>query len=79
MFKLRFSFSYPYIAGDNIFYNIVYKESTYPTWRFEFEETLNTINSILKYRDISDSTLLRIGAGDGAFLKKLLELFLPIE
>ena len=66
-----FSFSYPYIAGDNIFYNIVYKKPAYPTWKFEFEETLNTINSILKYRDISDSTLLEIGAGDGAFLKKI--------
>lgn len=71
-----FTFSYPYIGGDKIFYNLAYERSAsgYPKWKFEFEETLKNIELIVKNENLNNFTLLEIGAGNGAFLKKVSEI-----
>src|SRR5689334_4756646 len=51
-----FCFSSPYIGGDKIFYDLAYERSGYPTWKFEFEETLNTIKLTVENERINNYT-----------------------
>jgi hypothetical protein len=71
----QFCYANPYIGGDEKFYDLTYAKNSYPQWRFEFTETLNVLTQILKNELIkSEFQLLEIGAGDGAFLKKLVTI-----
>lgn len=71
----EFCFSHPYIAGDERFYTLAYERTGYPSWKWEFEMTFN----LLIESKIPDCTLLEIGAGNGAFVKKILGVILPKE
>ncbi len=62
-----FCYSNPYIAGDSQFYDLAYDRSSYPTWKWEFLLTYNILNKFSK----SDLTLLEIGAGNGAFIRRI--------
>jgi 2-polyprenyl-3-methyl-5-hydroxy-6-metoxy-1,4-benzoquinol methylase len=64
-----FVFSHPYVAGDKLFYDLAYERSSYPTWKWEFQVALD---KLLPMRD-EDFRLLEVGAGNGAFLKQVLE------
>lgn len=65
----KLSYASPFIAGDQIFYQTVYDQSSkYPKWKWEFDTTFNKIKRLAS---ISSSTLLEIGAGNGSFVKKL--------
>jgi len=72
-----FCYAYPYIAGDSNFYNIAFGEGGYPSWKFEYELTFNTIKKLLKSKNSNKIQLLEIGAGNGAFVKKISPGFIP--
>ena len=70
-----FCFSYPYIAGDAQFYSLAYVRSGYPKWKWEFQLTFDVVSNI------SDRNLklLEIGAGNGAFIRRIVGKYLPKE
>ena len=63
-----FYFADPYVAGDSDFYGVAYQRSHYPTTKWEFEITSSKLKSLAN----SETRLLEIGAGDGAFVRKVL-------
>ena len=70
-----FCYSNPYVAGDMQFYTLAYDRSGYPTWKWEYQITYETLKMFLK----PEATLLEIGAGDGAFVKRISNELLPKE
>lgn len=70
-----FCYSNPYVAGDKRFYDLAYDRSGYPKWKWEFQLTYD----LLKESSRSDLKLLEIGAGDGAFIKRISQYLLPKE
>ncbi|MBF2048580.1 MAG: class I SAM-dependent methyltransferase [Elainella sp. C42_A2020_010] len=60
-----FCYSYPYTAGDDKFYDLAYERSGYPTWKWEHQLTYDAL------KDKRNFTLLEIGAGDGAFIRRI--------
>lgn len=73
--KCSFCYSNPYIAGDERFYSLAYVRSGYPTWKWEFQQTYDVLNKSVR----SGAKLLEIGAGDGAFVRRIAENILPKE
>jgi len=73
--KCGFCYCDPYIAGDERFYSLAYVRSGYPTWKWEFQVTYDVLNQ----SSMTDAKLLEIGAGDGAFVRKIAEYLLPKE
>ena len=71
----EFCYSNPYVAGDERFYRLAYIRSGYPKWKWEFQVTYD----VLIKRLISDAKLMEIGAGVGAFVKRVAENILPKE
>ena len=67
--KCGFCYSNPFIAGDQQFYNFAYVSFGYPEWKWEFQKTYD----VLKKCFVSDAKFLEIGAGDGAFIRKIAE------
>lgn len=70
-----FCFSAPYIAGDATFYGLAYERSGYPTWKWEYQVTLD----VLKSASGRNLRLLEVGAGDGAFIRRVIDNVLPRE
>jgi 2-polyprenyl-3-methyl-5-hydroxy-6-metoxy-1,4-benzoquinol methylase len=66
----EFCYSNPYVAGDEKFYSLAYDSYGYPKWKWEFQVTYDVLN---KRTFSSDVQLLEIGAGDGAFVKRVAE------
>jgi 2-polyprenyl-3-methyl-5-hydroxy-6-metoxy-1,4-benzoquinol methylase len=62
-----FCYSNPYIAGDGKFYALAYERSSYPAWKWEHQLTYD----ILVDEGLKDCKLLEIGAGDGAFVQRI--------
>jgi 2-polyprenyl-3-methyl-5-hydroxy-6-metoxy-1,4-benzoquinol methylase len=66
-------FADPFLAGSGEFYSEVYrKASYYPDWKWDYEITYQD----LQQKDhpasgLKDAQLLEVGAGNGAFVKKL--------
>jgi len=61
-------FASPYVAGDARFYELAYERTGYPTDRWEFVRTLQAIDQA----DLPPGfSCLEVGAGDGAFLRRL--------
>lgn len=69
----EFSYSNPYVAGDALYYKLLYLRCGYPSWKWEFQQTYN----VLIKRSAADIKLLEIGAGDGAFVKRIAKKILP--
>jgi SAM-dependent methyltransferase len=63
----EFVYSYPYIPGDKLFYDLAFVRSDYPQCKWEFEVALQ----LVKKTEISSPRILELGAGDGAFIKRL--------
>jgi SAM-dependent methyltransferase len=70
-----FCYSNPYVAGDEKFYTIAYERSGYPTWKWEHQLTYE----VLLQEKLKDFNLLEIGAGDGAFVKRIVPNLTPPE
>lgn len=74
--KCGFCFAHPFKAGDAEFYGLAYDRAqpdSYPQWKWEFEVTLEE----LRRRAKPEHRLLELGAGDGAFLRRVRELIPP--
>lgn len=61
-----FCYSHPYVAGDSLFYTLAYERSHYPTWKWEHQLTYEALQNAGK-----NFKLLELGAGDGAFVKRV--------
>ena len=70
-----FCFSYPYVSGDERFYSLAYSRTGYPKWKWEFQTTYDVLRRNLR----SNGKLIEIGAGDGAFIRKIAKEILPKE
>jgi SAM-dependent methyltransferase len=73
--KCGFCYSNPFIAGDERFYSLAYIRTSYPLWKWEFQQTYNVLNKCSG----ADLKLMEIGAGDGAFVKRIAENILLKE
>lgn len=71
-----FVYSNPYVAGDERFYHLAYVSHGYPKWKWEFQLTYDVLNN---FSMTSGIRLLEIGAGDGAFVKRIAGNILPKE
>ncbi len=76
--KCRFCFSHPYVAGDFDFYRIAHPRHGYPKWKWENQVTLDAIRTSTAQRPSADLRLLEIGAGNGAFIRRVGEL-VPVK
>jgi SAM-dependent methyltransferase len=66
-------FADPFIAGSKEFYSAVYKKASYyPSWKWDYDITYRDLQrEIVHENDLRAHHLLEIGAGSGAFVKKL--------
>lgn len=64
-----FCFSNPYVAGDKTFYELAWGQTSYPSWKWEFQMTYDALLSL--YRKDS-FRILEIGAGNGMFISRLI-------
>lgn len=71
--KCEFVFSNPYVSGNESFYRLAYDRSGYPEWKWEYQQTYD----ILVRMTQPDIRLLEVGAGEGAFIKKITEKLIP--
>jgi Methyltransferase domain len=74
-----FIFANPYIAGDSTFYTLAYERTGYPKWKWEYQQTADAISEIASRPNQSPLRLLEIGAGDGAFVRKVSPKIIPKE
>ena len=65
--KCGFCYSNPYIAGDEQFYSLAFVRTGYPEWKWEFQLTYEVLSKCSMF----DVKLLEIGAGDGAFVRRI--------
>ena len=66
-----FCFAHPFAAGDSRFYELAYQRTGYPAWKWEYERTLRSLIALKRERLLDDFALLEIGAGDGAFVRRI--------
>ena len=64
-----FGYGYPFVGGDEEFYSILHEQHAYPGWRWEYDLALAVANKTASNQ--SSPAAIDIGAGDGAFLRKL--------
>jgi 2-polyprenyl-3-methyl-5-hydroxy-6-metoxy-1,4-benzoquinol methylase len=67
--RCALTYADPFIAGDADFYEIASPDTSYPGQKWEFDRTYRA----LRERGLSQPKLLEIGAGNGSFLKPLIE------
>lgn len=60
-------FAWPFVAGDGRFYNLAYPYSSYPTERWEFEQSIQALSA----EPLAPGRVLEIGSGAGYFLRQL--------
>ena len=63
----EFCYSSPYVAGDMQFYELAYHRKSYPSWKWEHQLTYNA----LRTSGASRFRILEVGAGDGAFVRRI--------
>lgn len=73
----QFCFSEPYVAGDFDFYHLAHPRHGYPKWKWENQITLDAIKHHCNNSDTSKTRLLEIGAGNGAFIRRVKDI-IPI-
>jgi SAM-dependent methyltransferase len=64
-----FTFAEPYVAGDARFYDLAYQRTGYPAWKWEYARTLSALETLKP--ELGDFHLLEVGAGDGAFVRRV--------
>ncbi len=66
----NFIYSFPNCAGDKKFYDLIFSDTNkYPQDRWEFMKSIE----IIKNSKFTNPTILEIGSGDGAFIRKLVK------
>jgi 2-polyprenyl-3-methyl-5-hydroxy-6-metoxy-1,4-benzoquinol methylase len=64
----------PFKAGNAKVYGLIYATTGgYTKWKWEYEEAFNSIKEYIGSNTIAKPYLLEIGAGNGAFVKKISE------
>lgn len=71
----EFDHAYPFVAGNEDFYNLAFGGGGYPKWKWEFEIALDIISK----SGVDTPLVLEIGAGDGHFLGCLLRGVTTVE
>lgn len=76
-----FCFASPYVAGDGRFYALAYGNGKpgYPTWKWEFQLTYDTLQDMMRHGNLRDPNVLELGAGNGAFVKRVAPALTPKE
>ena len=64
-----FIYADPFVSGDAEFYDLAFPDASYPRRKWEYDRT----RQALRECKFAEPSLLEIGAGNGAFLKQLLE------
>jgi len=72
-----FSYAYPYVAGDSQFYSLAYKRESYPEWKWEYEVSYRVLERLLENNQQKNIKLLEIGAGNGAFVRRISTRLIP--
>ena len=67
-------FSWPFVAGDKDFYDLAYERTEYPQEKWEFRKALEWLHQKTQDSPVSAMKILEIGAGNGGFLKKVIEI-----
>ncbi|MEZ4703262.1 MAG: class I SAM-dependent methyltransferase [Rhodothermales bacterium] len=67
----------PYVAGDARFYDLAYERTGYPAWKWEFAQTRDALQRLRSEGALGDFTLLELGAGDGAFVRRIAPELIP--
>jgi SAM-dependent methyltransferase len=71
--RCGFGFAHPFVAGDEGFYSLVYSAATYPAGRWEHRATEQALRDLGR----QDFRLLEVGAGEGAFLRRIAPALTP--
>ena len=67
--RCDFIYADPFVSGDAEFYELAYFDASYPDRKWEFDRT----RQALREGNLLQPHLLEVGAGNGAFLRQLLE------
>lgn len=71
--QCQFGFADPYVGGDATFYQLAYPRAFYPSERWEYDRTIETLE-----RDgFQGQRVLEVGAGFGLFLDKIANKQVP--
>jgi len=78
--QCQFCFAWPFVAGDSEFYSLWY-EGPYSaaSWRWEFQMARDDLLRRLNSKGRNVPRVLEIGAGDGAFLRRITPALVPKE
>jgi SAM-dependent methyltransferase len=72
--QCSFAFAHPFAAATPAFYAALYERGAgYSEWKWEFQRTLDALETLVVRRELQDFTLLDIGAGAGAFASRVLD------
>jgi hypothetical protein len=75
-----FKYAVPFKAGSHQFYSIAYSGSVYyPTWKWDYEITLQSILNTHKKHDNTNTHVLEVGAGNGVFVKRISKELIPAK
>ena len=75
-----FVFAQPFIAGSSYFYSVFYSNADYyPQWKWDYEKSLEFLKHTIIPKNSGEYTLLELGAGNGAFVKKVCETLIPAK
>lgn len=76
--ECQFCYAWPFRAGDATFYDLAFERTTYPSWKWEHQQTLNSIRRDILPFSPKPPRVLEIGAGNGAFIQGLIpEVTIP--
>jgi hypothetical protein len=74
-----FEFASPFTPADAEFYSLIYNsDSNYPVEKWEYTISQESICNYIKYSEIQPR-LIEIGAGNGSFLKKIIDIVIPAK
>lgn len=71
------SYAWPFISGDKLFYDLAFPSHRYPRNKWEYSRAISLIKERINKQDLCKLNILEIGAGDGAFVKKLIDIGVP--
>jgi len=71
-----FAFADPHVAGDERFYTLAYERTGYPQEKWEYHVTEARVRALAAEAE-RPLSLLEVGAGDGAFVRRLVPAVVP--
>ena len=64
-----FCYAWPFRSGDATFYDLAYDRTKYPAWKWEHQQTLDSIRQEILPTSKQPLRVLEIGAGNGTFIR----------